>query len=101
MCVCYLYVFWDVLSLCSWDECVYVGSWLQPEGNEPAYEDDSGLKEALLSAVQCFTTVLLPANHTVVGLRAHWRHVYGERGKSLFLWYTFAIYFFCSISVFR
>lgn len=63
-----------------------VGSWLEPEGNQPADEDDSGLKEALLGAVQCFTAVLLPAHHAVVGLRAHLRHVCRERGKSIFMW---------------
>lgn len=81
ICMCYLYVLGDVLSLCSWDVCVCVGSWLQPERNQPADEDDSGLKEALLGTVQCFTGVLLPAHHAVVGLRTHRRHVCKERNK--------------------
>ena len=82
----YLYVLRDAFSLCSWDVCLCVGSWLQPKGNQPAYEDDSGLKETLLGAVKGLTTVLLPAYHTVVRLRTHRRHVYRERGKSLLMW---------------
>lgn len=76
--VTYLYVLGDVLSLCSWDVCLCVGSWLQPERNQPADEDDSCLKEALLGAIHCFTAILLPADHAVVRLRTHWRHIYGK-----------------------
>ncbi len=75
ICMCYLYVLGDVLSLCSWNKCLCVGSRLEPEGNQPADEDDSGLKEALLGAVQRFTAILLPSHHTVVGLRTHLRYV--------------------------
>lgn len=78
--VTHLYVLGDVLSFCSWDVCLRVGSWLQPERNQPADEDDSGLKEALFGAVQCFATILLPAHHSVVRLRTHWRNIYTERG---------------------
>lgn len=85
-CMFYLYVLGDILSLCSWYVCLCVGSWLKPKRNQPADEDDSGLKEALLGAVQCFTAILLPAHHTVVGLRTHRRHVCRERGKSVFMW---------------
>lgn len=74
----YLYVPGDDLSLCPRDVCLCVGPRLQPEGNQPTYEDDPGLEETLLGAVQCFTAVLLPANHAVVGLGTHWRHVYRE-----------------------
>lgn len=84
--ICYLYVLGDILSLCSWDVCLCARSWLEPERNQPADEDDSGLKEALLGAVQRFTAVLLPAHHAVVRLRTHRRHVCRERGKSLFLY---------------
>lgn len=83
--VCNLYVLGNVLSLCSWDVCLCVGSRLEPEGNQPANEDDSGLKETLLGAIQCFTTVLLPAHYAVVGLRSHRRHICRDRGKSLFM----------------
>jgi len=58
-----------------------VGPWLQPEGNQPADEDDSGLEEALLGAVHGFTAVLLPADHAVVGLGTHRGHVCRGEGK--------------------
>lgn len=93
MCVTHLYVLGDVLSLCSWDVCLCVGSWLQPERNQPADEDDSGLKEALFGAVQCFTSILLPAHHTVVWLRTHWRHIYTER-EYLFMWLPYYLILF-------
>ncbi|KAG7237215.1 hypothetical protein INR49_032548 [Caranx melampygus] len=61
------------------------GRLLLAEGDQPAYEDDSGLEEALLGTVQWFSTVLLPPNHTVVRLRTHRRNIYRERGKSSFI----------------
>lgn len=75
--VTYLYVLGDILSLCSWDVGLCVGSWLEPEGNQPADKDNSSLKETFLSAVQRFATVLLSAHNTVVRLRTHRRHIYG------------------------
>lgn len=80
--MCHLYVLRDILALCSWNVCLCVGSRLEPERDQPADEDDSGLKEALLGAVQCFTAILLPTHHAVVRLRTHRRHVYSDRGKS-------------------
>lgn len=74
-----LYVLGDVLSFCSWDVRLCVGSRFEPEGDQPADEDDSSLKEALLGAVQCFATILLPAHHTVVRFRTHWRHICADR----------------------
>lgn len=82
MSVGHLYVLRNVFSLCSWDVCLCDGSQLKPEGHQPADEDDSGLKEALLGAVQCFTTILLPTHHTVVGLRTHRRYIYRDKAKS-------------------
>lgn len=77
--VFYLYVFGDVLPLCSRDVCLCVGSRLEPEGDQPADEDDSGLKEALLGTVQRFAAILLPAHHAVVGLRTHRGHICRDR----------------------
>lgn len=77
----HLYVLGDDLSFCSWDVRLCVGSWFEPEGDQPADEDDSSLKEALLGAVQCFATILLPAHHTVVRLRTHRRHICTDRWK--------------------
>lgn len=54
-----------------------VGSWLEPEGNQPADKDNSSLKETFLSAIQRFAAVLLSAYNTVVRLRTHRRHIYG------------------------
>lgn len=78
-CASHLYVLGDILSLCSRDVCLCVGPWLEPEGHQPADEDDSGLEEALLGTVQRFAAVLLPAHHAVVGLRTHRGHIYGDR----------------------
>lgn len=55
--------------------CLGVGSRLEPEGDQPADEDDPSLKEALLGAVQRFTTVLLPAHYAVVRFGTHGRHI--------------------------
>lgn len=61
--------------------CLSVGSRLKPERNQPADEDDPSLKEALLGTEQWFTTILLPSQHAIVRLGAHWRHVCMMKGN--------------------
>ena len=71
----HLDVLGDDLALGAGDEWLGIGARLQPEGDQPADEDDPCLQEALLGAVE-WLRVGLPAHHAVVGLGPHGRHIY-------------------------
>ena len=67
----------DDLALGAGDDGLGVGAGLQPEGYQPADEDDPRLQEALLGTVEWLAAgVRLPAHHAVVGLGPHGGHVY-------------------------
>lgn len=79
----HLYVLRDVLSFRPGDVCLGVGPRFEPEGDQPADEDDPSLKEALFGAVQRLTTVLLPAHDAVVRFRTHGWHICTDGDKPL------------------
>jgi len=73
----HLDVLGDHLALGARDERGGIGPRLQPEGHQPADEDDARLQEALLGAVERLAGgVGLPPHHAVVGLGPHGGHVY-------------------------
>lgn len=67
----YLDVLWHVLSLHPEDVCQRVGFGFEPEGDEPADEDDSCVQEALFSAVQSLVSVRVPFHNHITRLRPH------------------------------
>lgn len=79
----HLDVLWDVLSFGPRDVCLGVGPRFEPEGDQPADEDDPSLKEALFGAVQRLATILLPAHDAVVRFRAHGGYICADGGKTL------------------
>lgn len=67
----YLDVLGHALALHPGDVCQRVGFGFQPEGDEPADEDDPCVQEALLGAVQSLVSVGVPLNDHVTRLGPH------------------------------
>lgn len=74
----YLDVLWNSLPLSvhPGDVCSSVGAWLQPEGHQPADEDNAGVEEALLGTVHCVVGLCVSLHHTVVRLWSHRRNLW-------------------------